>query len=68
MQEKQRGRRAKLENKDFLGEKCKNCSSKNSNVKIISYNNLKGGINKHIPHRSDLCVKCLKGYPCLLAG
>jgi hypothetical protein len=64
-----------IKDKDFLLELCKNCknsqrggsqSVNSKNVKIISYSNLKKGDNNdpQIPHRSDLCLKCLKGYPC----
>ena len=51
--------------KDLFLELCKNCKNK-KNVKIISYSNLKKGDGSDplIPHRSDLCVKCLKGNPC----
>ncbi len=62
-----------IKDKDLLLELCKNCKnrgvkqSKNSkNVKIISYSNLKKGVNNDpmIPHRSDLCLKCLNNNPC----
>lgn len=56
-----------LKDKEFLIEKCNNCDdSNNSNVIITSYNNLEGGnyVDNKIPHSSDLCVKCQKGYPC----
>lgn len=53
----------KLNDNEFLSQSCQNCNNDNK-VKIISYSNLKGGISKFIPHRSDLCLKCLKGFPC----
>jgi hypothetical protein len=56
-----------LKDKDFLLEKCRNCEdSKNSNVTLLSYNNLEGGsyVDNKIPHHTELCAKCLKGYPC----
>ncbi len=55
-----------IKDKDLLLELCKNCKNKKKNVKIISYSNLKKGENNdpQIPHRFDLCLKCLKGFPC----
>lgn len=54
---------SKLKDKDFLLQECKKCN--NNKVKIISYSNLEGGYgDKYIPHRSDLCFKCKKGFPC----
>ena len=59
--------------KDLFLELCNDCknrgvkqSENSKNVKIISYSNLKKGDNNDplIPHRSDLCLKCLKGYTC----
>lgn len=57
----------KLKDKDFLIEKCQNCDDvNNTNVRIMSYNNLEGSnhMDNHIAHNADLCVKCIKGYPC----
>lgn len=56
-----------LKDQDFLLEKCRECEdSKNSNVKLMSYNNLEGGdyTDNKISHHAELCVKCQKGFPC----
>ena len=55
----------KLQNQDFLIQKCKICDT-NSNVKITAYNNLERNdyTDYEIPHREDLCAKCLKGAFC----
>lgn len=56
-----------LKDEDFLLEKCRDCEdSKNSNVTLLSYNNLEGGdyVDNKIPHHAELCAKCSKGYPC----
>jgi hypothetical protein len=53
--------------KEFLIEKCKNCSDgNNTNVIVTSYNNLEGSNynDNRKPHNANLCVKCQKGYPC----
>ena len=57
----------KLKDKYFLVEECRDCCDKHNNsVKILRYRNLKwsGERDNHIPHREDLCVKCIKGYKC----
>lgn len=52
-----------IENKYALQQHCKSCKSKDN--KVIYYSNLWGAKNtEDSPHRSDLCAKCLKGYPC----
>jgi hypothetical protein len=62
---------AKLKDNDFILEECQHCCNKDNSVKIIRYKNLKcaqatsgGDIDNRIPHREDLCIKCLKGYKC----
>jgi hypothetical protein len=56
---------SKLKNNEFLIQECKQCCLV-SDVKIVRYRNLlwKGDPDNIIPHRDDLCVKCLKGYKC----
>jgi hypothetical protein len=70
------GLKYKDKDKDLILELCKDCknrgvkqSENSKNVRIISYSNLiKGeGNDPFIPHRDDLCLKCLKGNPCNFA-
>lgn len=53
-----------LKDKDILQQHCQKCHNKKN--KVIYYFELSKS-NKtedDLPHRSNLCVKCLKGYPC----
>lgn len=57
----------KIQNKDFIVQECKNCKNIDSDtVKLKRYNKLawKEELDNHIPHREDLCLKCLKGHKC----
>jgi hypothetical protein len=57
---------SKLKDNEFLIEECKQCCL-TSDVKIVRYRNLlppKDDLVNIIPHRDDLCVKCLKGDKC----
>lgn len=48
---------------DFFQQKCRRCNSETN--KIIHYDNLlKSDLDTHNPHKSELCIKCSRGYPC----
>lgn len=53
-----------LTESDFSQQACKKCNSKTNQV--INCSNLKSNddIDKVVPHVSELCAKCRKGYPC----
>lgn len=56
----------KLKDEEFLLQKCKKCPENDSNVKILNYSKLEVSDDnlETLPHRSDLCIKCLKGHKC----
>lgn len=48
---------------DFFQQKCRRCNSETN--KIIHYANLKKFEgDTHNPHKSELCIKCSRGYYC----
>lgn len=48
---------------DFFQQRCRRCNSETN--KIIHYDNLlKSVVDTHKPHKSELCIKCKRGYPC----
>ncbi|GES74394.1 hypothetical protein GLOIN_2v1652797 [Rhizophagus clarus] len=60
--------KTRLDKDDFYVQKCKMCEEKyNDRCVISNYRPLDGkaGQNRDIPHRVDLCTKCLSGKLCV---